>query len=113
MVENNHPFKTDEINKALLIRRPEIFAICKRFKVNHLCTFDSGFNGVERIGFMVDFLEYGPWGNVEAYYGLQRALEGIFEEDRKLCYIDIAALKDPYMKRRVEKTRAPFYVHVT
>ena len=106
-----HPFQTDAINEALFIRRPEIIAICKRFKVKRLDTFDSGSNGVERIGFVVDFLVQGPWGNVEAYYGLQRALEGIFDEDQGLCYMSIVALKDPYMKRRVQRTRTPFYVH--
>ena len=113
MADRNHPFQTDEINEALSIRRPEIFAICKRFKVKRLDTFDSGVNGVEEIGFLVDFLEYGPWHNVEAYYGLQRALEGIFDERQAIGYISVGALKNPHMKRSVEKTRMPFYVHKT
>lgn len=100
-----------EIDDALSVRRPEIMAICRRFKVKRLDTFDSGLNGVEEIGFLVDFLEYGPWHNVEAYYGLQRALEGIFEEYREIGYISVDALADPHVKRRVEKTRTPFYVH--
>ena len=100
-----------ENDNALSVRRPEIEAICRRFKVKRLDTFDSGTNGAEEIGFLVDFLEYGPWHNVEAYYGLQRALEGIFEEDREIGYVDVDALSDPYVKRRVEKTRTPFYVH--
>ena len=99
------------MDDALRVRRPEIAAICKRFKVKRLDTFDSGENGVERIGFLVDFLEYGPWHNVEAHYGLQRALEGIFEEDREIGYISVDALANPHVKRRVEKTRTPFYVH--
>ena len=111
MSYKNYPFQTDEINQALRLRRPEIFAICKRFKVKRLDTFDSGLKGAEGIGFLVDFLEYGPWHNVEAYYGLQRALEGIFDEEQDIGYIDVDALKNPHMKRRVEKTRTPFYVH--
>ena len=111
MEDKNYPFQTDEINQALRLRRPEIFAICKRFKVKQLDTFDSGRKGTEGIGFLVDFLEYGPWHNVEAYYGLQRALEGIFDEDTEIGYISVSALKNGYMKSRVEKTRMPFYVH--
>lgn len=101
------------MNQALLIRRPEIFAICKRFKVKRLDVFGDSVSGGKDIGFLVDFLEYGPWHNVEAYYGLQRALEGIFDEDQDIDYLDIAALKDPYIKRTIEKTRTPFYVHET
>ena len=108
---NDGQCRKRENDNALSVRRPEIVAICRRFKVKRLDTFDSGTNGAEEIGFLVDFLEYGPWHNVEAYYGLQRALEGIFEEDREIGYVDVDALADPYVKRRVEKTRTPFYVH--
>lgn len=111
MADSDYPFQTEGMNKALLIRRPEIIAICKRFKVKQLDTFDSGLHGVEQIGFLVDFLEYGPWHNVEAYFGLQRALEGIFNEDQEIGYITVDALSNPHMKTRVEKTRTPFYVH--
>ncbi len=101
------------MNEALLIRRPEIFAICKRFKVKRLDVFGDSVSGGKDIGFLVDFLEYGPWHNVEAYYGLQRALECIFDEEQDIDYLDVAALKDPYVKRMIEKTRTPFYVHET
>ena len=111
MADRIYPFQTDEMNEALRIRRSEIFAICKRFKVKRLDTFNSGIKGTEQIGFLVDFLEYGPWHNVESYYGLQRALEGIFDEDTEIGYISVIALKNGYMKSRVEKTRMPFYVH--
>ena len=104
-------FHKREMDDALRVRRPEIVAICRRFKVKRLDTFDYGTNGVEGIGFLVAFLEYGPWHNVEAHYGLQRALEGIFEEDREIGYISVDALCNPHVKRRVEKTRTAFYDH--
>ena len=83
------------MNEALCIRRPEIFAICKRFKVKRLDTFDSGINGVEELGFLVDFLEYGPWHNVEAYYGVQRALE----EHLPILHREITELFREYERR--------------
>ena len=108
---NNEHCQKREIDDALRLRRPEIIAICRRFKVMRLDTFDSGANGVEGIGFLVDFLEYGPWHNAEAHCGLRRALEGIFEEYREIGYVSVDALANPHVKRRVEKTRTPFYFH--
>ena len=101
------------MNKSIHKNSEVMTALCKRFNVKRLEIFGEGVHSdekkhAEEIGFIVDFKEYGPWGNVDAYFGLERALEAVFGHE--VGYFTPVALKNnPYLRRRVEKTRTPFY----
>ena len=102
------------MNKSIHKNSEVMVALCKRFKVKRLELFGDGVHSDakedrEEIGFIVDFNYDGEsWGGVELYYGLERALEAIFGHE--VGYFTPVALKNnPYLRRRVEKTRTPFY----
>lgn len=104
------------MNKSIHKNSEVITALCKRFNVKRLDLFGDGVHSDaekdrEEIGFVVDFNydgDDGSWGGVESYYGLQRALEAVFYHE--IGYFTPEALKNsPYLRRRVEKTRTPFY----
>ena len=102
------------MNKSIHKNSEVMTALCKRFKVKRLEIFGDGVHSDaekdrEEIGFIVDFHDVGEsWGGVESYYGLKRALEAVFYHE--IGYFTPEALKNnPYLRRRLEKTRTPFY----
>lgn len=102
------------MNKSIHKNSEVMTALCKRFNVKRLEIFGEGVHSDEKeyeeeIGFVVDFYDAGEsWGGVESYYGLKRALEAVFYHE--IGYFTPEALKNsPYLRRRVEKTRTPFY----
>ena len=101
------------MNKSIHKNSEVMTALCKRFKVKRLEIFGEGVHSdekkyAEEIGFIADFNYDGSWGGAESYYGLMRALEAIFGHEVGF-FTPVALGNNPYLRRRVEKTRTLFY----
>jgi uncharacterized protein len=92
--------------------RPELEALCRRFRVRRLELFGSAAKGEDRPGesdldFLVEFepLPLGSYAN--AYFGLLEALESLF--GRPVDLVIPAAIKNPYFLQPVERTKTLLY----
>jgi len=83
--------------------------VCRRFHVRRLDLFGSaatgnGFDPARSdIDLLVTFQESGPAGYADTYFGLHEALEAL--AGRSVDLITDAAIKNPYLRRRLESER--------
>lgn len=94
----------------LLRSRPEIAALCRRFRVRRLDLFGSAATGQAREDSDLDFLvEFEPMieGYADAYFGLLEALQGLFGKPVDL--VVISAIRNPYFRRSIEDSRELLY----
>jgi len=93
-------------------RRAQLEALCRRFGVRRLELFGSAATGVYQSGasdldFLVEFAPpIGP-GYADRYFGLLEALEALF--GRPVDLVVASAIKNPYFRESVEKTRELLY----
>jgi len=93
-------------------RRAELEALCRRFGVRRLELFGSAATGAFQSGtsdldFLVEFAPpIGP-GYADRYFGLLEALEALF--GRSVDLVVASAIKNPYFRESVEKTKALLY----
>jgi len=99
---------------AAAIDMPEMLdALCRRFRVQRLDVFGSaatgrGFDAARSdIDLLVAFEPLSPGDFAEAYFGLREALEAL--TGRKVDLVTEAALRNPYLRRRVEAERQPLF----
>lgn len=93
-------------------RRPELEALCRRFGVRRLEVFGSAAAGTfrEEIGdldFLVEFQRPTGPGYADRYFGLLEALEALF--GRPVDLVAASAIRNPYFRESVDKTRALLY----
>jgi predicted nucleotidyltransferase len=93
-------------------RQPDIAALCGRFGVRSLEVFGSAADGTfdaERsdIDFLVNFAEDDAGSLFHRYFGLQEALEQLF--DLKVDLVCASALSNPYFIAAVNQSRQPVY----
>jgi uncharacterized protein len=93
-------------------RREEVAAICRRFHVRRLEVFGSaaggGFDPARSdIDFLVEFEPEAPGSALGTYLGLKEALEALF--GRPVDLVMPRAVKNPYMKAEIVRTREPLY----
>ncbi len=93
-------------------RRAELEALCRRYGVRRLELFGSAATGQDRPGESdIDFLvEFGPLadgGYADTYFGLLESLEELFE--RPVDLVVASAIRNPYFRDAVERTKAPLY----
>jgi len=93
--------------------REELQALCRRFHVRRLDVFGSAARGEDfeparsDLDFLVEFQPLQPGGYVDAFFGLKEGLEELF--GRPVDLISAAAIRNPYFRASVERTRAPLY----
>jgi len=93
--------------------REELQALCRRFHVHRLDVFGSAARGEDfeparsDLDFLVEFQPLQPGAYVDAFFGLKEGLEELF--GRPVDLISAAAIRNPYFRASVERTRAPLY----
>ncbi|HEV2314649.1 MAG TPA: nucleotidyltransferase domain-containing protein [Candidatus Acidoferrales bacterium] len=100
------------MNPVLTQRRDELKALCRRFGVRRLELFGSAAAGKDRAGesdldFLVEFGPLPPGGYADAYFGLLESLETLF--GRPVDLVVASAIKNPYFREAVERTKALLY----
>lgn len=91
--------------------RANLEALCRRFGVRRLELFGSAVTGFQRetsdLDFLVEFEPpIGP-GYADRYFGLLESLEALF--GRPVDLVVASAIKNPYFRDTVEKTRELIY----
>ncbi|MBI4299616.1 MAG: nucleotidyltransferase domain-containing protein [Chloroflexi bacterium] len=93
-------------------RRGELEALCRRFQVHRLEVFGSavagGFRSEESdLDFLVEFQPSAGAGYADRYFGLLESLEQLF--GRPVDLVVASAIKNPYFREFVERTKALLY----
>jgi predicted nucleotidyltransferase len=93
-------------------RKSDIHALCRRHHVRRLELFGSAAVGasgatVNDLDFLVEFDDRPEGGYADAYFGLLEALEDLFRLPVDL--VVGSAIKNPYFRQSVEKTRTLLY----
>ncbi len=90
----------------------ELERLCRRHQVQRLDLFGSAAAGTYRPGesdldFLVEFEPLPPGAYADTYFGLLEALERLFGHPVDL--VVASAIKNPYFRQSVERTKAPLY----
>lgn len=89
----------------------KIKALCEKHKVTKLFVFGSvltnRFNENSDIDFVVDFNKKNITDYFSNYFDLKYALEELFKRDVDL--LEEQTIKNPYLKKNVEETKALIY----
>jgi uncharacterized protein len=90
----------------------ELERLCREYRVQRLDLFGSAASGAYRPGesdldFLVEFEPLPPGACADIYFGLLEALERLFGQPVDLV-VD-SAIRNPYFRESVERTRAPLY----
>jgi predicted nucleotidyltransferase len=93
-------------------RRAELEALCRRFQVRRLEVFGSAATDELRqetgdLDFLVEFEDPAGPGYADRYFGLLEAMEELF--GRPVDLVVASAIKNPYFRESVERTRAVLY----
>jgi uncharacterized protein len=93
-------------------RQAELVAICRHHQVRRLELFGSAATGEDRPGksdldFLVEFGPLPPGSYADAFFGLREALEQLF--GRPVDLISAAAIRNPYFRESVERSKALLY----
>jgi predicted nucleotidyltransferase len=87
--------------------------LCRRFHVRRLDLFGSAATGRNfdpirsDLDLLVSFEPLPPSEYANAYFGLREALEAL--SGRPIDLVTEAALRNPYLRRRVEAERRPLF----
>ena len=100
------------MNRAVQERQAELESLCRRYHVLRLDLFGSAAAGDERPGesdldFLVEFGSVPPGSYADSYFGLLESLEHLF--GRPVDLVVDSAIKNPYFRESVERTKAPVY----
>ena len=100
------------MNRVIEQKLAEIDTLCRRHHVLRLDLFGSAATGQDRpdesdLDFLVEFGTVPPGSYADAYFGLLESLEQLF--DRPVDLVVESAIKNPYFRESVERTRARVY----
>ncbi|HET6252324.1 MAG TPA: nucleotidyltransferase domain-containing protein [Tepidisphaeraceae bacterium] len=92
--------------------RAELGALCAHYGVVRLDVIGSAARGNFRpdqsdIDFVVEFSNLTPQNAADRYFGLLADLEDLFS--RKIDLISYTALRNPYFKQVIDRTRVSLY----
>ncbi|MDO3390108.1 nucleotidyltransferase domain-containing protein [Bacteroides sp. ET489] len=89
----------------------KIFALCKKYKVSKLFVFGSiltdRFNDDSDIDFVVSFNKVEVNDYFDNYFDFKYSLEELF--GRKVDLLEEQTIKNPYLKKNVDATKALIY----
>ena len=100
------------VNQLIDSNREELFSLCKRFHVKRLDLFGSAVGdkfdpATSDLDFLVTLQELDFGEYADAYFGLLEALQELF--DRHIDLVMESAIKNPYFRQEVERTRMLLY----
>ena len=92
--------------------RAALEELCRRYRVRTLFLFGSASRDdfdPERsdIDLLVEFEPMPAGGYADAYFGLRESLEALL--DREVDLVALSALRNPYMRADIERTRTLLY----
>ncbi len=92
--------------------RAEVEELCREYRVRRLDVFGSAVRGgfdpeASDLDFLVDFEPPRPGDYRRTYFGLLKGLRALF--DREIDLVDASAVKNPYFRESVERTRELLY----
>lgn len=93
-------------------KRPELEALCLRYRVLRLALFGSGTGEAfdpsrSDLDFAVEFAPQSPAEHSESYFGLLEALETLFQ--RSVDLVEYRPIKNPYFRRALEESQVILY----
>ena len=100
------------MNQLIESNREELLSLCRRFHVKRLDLFGSAasdkFNPeTSDLDFLVSLQEMDFGEYADAYFGLLEGLQELFH--RHIDLVMESAIKNPYFRQEVEKTRMLLY----
>jgi len=86
--------------------------LCRRYGVHSLFLFGSAARddfdfARSDVDLLVDFEALPPGGYADAYFSLLESLEDLF--GRRVDLVALSAVRNPYMKADIERTRTLLY----
>lgn len=92
--------------------RAELERLCRLYRVRRLFLFGSAARndfdpGRSDVDLLVEFEALSLGGYADAYFGLRESLEDLFGRDVDL--VALSAVRNPYMKADIERTRTLLY----
>ena len=100
------------MNQVVEGKLDDLARLCDQYRVKRLDLFGSAATDsfdprTSDLDFLVSFqdLEFGEY--FDAYFGLQESLQELFQ--RNVDLVMESAIKNPYFREEVEKTRTPLY----
>ncbi|RLC45022.1 MAG: DNA polymerase subunit beta [Candidatus Coatesbacteria bacterium] len=96
----------------LEIKRSEIIALCRRYRVRRLEVFGSASIGrfdpqTSDLDFLVEFYPVGRGQQADTYFGLLEGLQELLQ--RPVDLVMVRAVSNPYFRRAIEQTRELLY----
>jgi predicted nucleotidyltransferase len=98
------------MDQMLADRLPEVVALCRRHRVARLDVFGSAArqaHGAADLDFLVEFEDLPTDDYADAYFGLLEDLETLF--DRPVDLIMTSAVKNPFVRETIERSRIPLH----
>lgn len=98
--------------KFIDTRKSEIAELCRRFHVRRLEIFGSAVGGDfdpqrSDVDFLVEFTDNAHAMSFSNYFDLKEALEDLL--DRPVDLVEAKAVKNPYLRASINRTREPVY----
>lgn len=98
--------------RDIALQRLAIEELCRRYGVRRLALFGSATGPAfdssrSDIDFVVELPDLPPAEYAEAYFGLLEALQTLF--GRPVDLITDASIRNPYLRREIERTQAELY----
>lgn len=100
------------MTRVIQEKRDEIVRFCRKYGVRRLELFGSGaredFDSARSdLDFLVEFQPLKAGEYADAYFGLLEALKQLF--DRPVDLVTIRAVKNPYFRQAINRTRRLLY----
>jgi hypothetical protein len=100
------------MNPDIARHQADLTELCRRYRVKRLELFGSAATGRDVPGksdldFLVEFEPLAPGIYADNYFGFLEGLEALFK--RPVDLVVAAAIRNPYFKQAVEKTKALLY----
>ena len=101
------------MHRLIESKRPEIAALCRRFRVQRLEGFGSAARGDDfdpgrsDVDFLVDFEPDAEARAFANYFDFKEALEALLE--RPVDLVMPGAVENPYLRAGIERSREPVF----
>jgi len=100
------------MNSVISQHRPELAALCRRYRVQRLEVFGSAAKGQEQSGesdfdFLVEFDTLPPDGYANAYFSLLESLEALY--GKRVDLVVASAIRNPFFLQAIEQSRTLLY----
>lgn len=100
------------MNLSIAEHRVALEQLCRRYHVRRLELFGSAAAGLDQPGvsdydFLVEFEPLASGAYADTFFGLQEALEDLFE--RPVDLVVASAIKNPYFRESVDRTKSLVY----